>query len=94
MEGYHYLLRLAHLINTLARFSKELAGLFSSARSAGGDRLYLQHPQRPLAKPPRDRAAAEPPLAIALALTSAHPRLLPLAAQVAPPFSVAFLKRQ
>jgi len=30
MKGYHYLMRLAHLINTLARFSKELAGLFST----------------------------------------------------------------
>ena len=29
MKGYHYLMRLAHLINTLARFSKELAGLFA-----------------------------------------------------------------
>jgi hypothetical protein len=25
MQGYHYLMRLRHLINTLARFSKELA---------------------------------------------------------------------
>jgi hypothetical protein len=30
MKGYHYLMRLAHLLNTLARFSKELAGLFSA----------------------------------------------------------------
>jgi hypothetical protein len=30
MKGYHYLMRLAHLFNTLARFSKELAGLFST----------------------------------------------------------------
>ncbi len=30
MKGYHYLMRLAHLLNTLARFSKELAGLFST----------------------------------------------------------------
>jgi hypothetical protein len=30
MKGYHYLMRLAHLINTLARFSKELAGLFAT----------------------------------------------------------------
>jgi len=29
MKGYHYLMRLAHLFNTLARFSKPLAGLFS-----------------------------------------------------------------
>ncbi len=29
MKGYHTLMRLAHLFNTLARFSKELAGLFS-----------------------------------------------------------------
>ncbi len=29
MKGYHYLMRLAHLFNTLARFSKELAGLFA-----------------------------------------------------------------
>ena len=29
MKGYHFLMRLAHLINTLARFSKELAGLFA-----------------------------------------------------------------
>jgi hypothetical protein len=29
MKGYHYLMRLAHLLNTLARFSKELAELFS-----------------------------------------------------------------
>ncbi len=28
MKGYHYLMRLAHLLNTLARFSSELAGLF------------------------------------------------------------------
>jgi hypothetical protein len=28
MKGYHYLMRLAHLFNTLARFSSELAGLF------------------------------------------------------------------
>ena len=25
MKGYHYLMRLAHLLNSLARFSKELA---------------------------------------------------------------------
>ena len=30
MKGYHYLMRLAHLLNTLARFSKELAGLFAT----------------------------------------------------------------
>ena len=30
MKGYHYLMRLAHLINTLARFSKALAELFSA----------------------------------------------------------------
>lgn len=30
MKGYHYLMRLAHLLNTLARFSKALAGLFST----------------------------------------------------------------
>jgi len=30
MKGYHYLMRLAHLLNTLARFSKELAELFSA----------------------------------------------------------------
>ena len=30
MKGYHYLMRLAHLFNTLARFSKELAELFST----------------------------------------------------------------
>jgi hypothetical protein len=29
MKGYHYLMRLAHLLNTLVRFSKELAELFS-----------------------------------------------------------------
>ncbi len=29
MKGYHYLMRLAHLFNTLARFSKQLVGLFS-----------------------------------------------------------------
>jgi hypothetical protein len=29
IKGYHYLMRLAHLLNTLARFSKELAGLFA-----------------------------------------------------------------
>jgi len=29
MKGYHYLMRLAHLFTTLARFSKGLAGLFS-----------------------------------------------------------------
>ena len=29
MKGYHYLMRLAHLLNTLARFSKELSELFS-----------------------------------------------------------------
>ena len=28
MKGYHYLMRLGHLINTLARFSKALAKLF------------------------------------------------------------------
>ena len=28
MKGYHYLMRMAHLFNTLARFSSELAGLF------------------------------------------------------------------
>jgi len=28
MKGYHYLMRLAHLFNTLVRFSSELAGLF------------------------------------------------------------------
>ena len=30
MKGYHYLMRLAYLLNTLARFSKELAELFST----------------------------------------------------------------
>ena len=30
MKGYHYLMRLAHLLNTLARFSKDLAGLFAT----------------------------------------------------------------
>jgi hypothetical protein len=30
MKGYHYLMRLAHLLNTLARFSKDLAELFTT----------------------------------------------------------------
>ena len=30
MKGYHYLMRMAHLLNTLARFSRELAELFST----------------------------------------------------------------
>jgi hypothetical protein len=30
MKGYHYLVRLAHLINTLARFSTELAESLST----------------------------------------------------------------
>jgi len=30
MKGYHYLMRLAHLLNTLARFSKDLAELFAT----------------------------------------------------------------
>jgi len=30
MKGYHYLMRLAHLFNTLARFSSELTELFST----------------------------------------------------------------
>jgi len=30
MKGCHYLMRLAHPLNTLARFSKELAELFST----------------------------------------------------------------
>ena len=30
MKGYHYLMRLAHLLNTLARFFKDLAELFST----------------------------------------------------------------
>ena len=29
MKGYHYLMRMAHLLNTLARFSKDLSALFS-----------------------------------------------------------------
>ncbi len=29
MKGYHYLMRLGHLINTLARYSKHLSGLFA-----------------------------------------------------------------
>jgi hypothetical protein len=29
VKGYHYLMRLAHLLNTLARFSKELSELFA-----------------------------------------------------------------
>jgi hypothetical protein len=29
MKGYHYLMRLAHLLNTLARFSTQLADVFS-----------------------------------------------------------------
>jgi len=28
MRGYHYLMRIAHLLNTLARYSTALAGLF------------------------------------------------------------------
>ena len=29
IKGYHYLMRLAHLLNTLARFSTQLANVFS-----------------------------------------------------------------
>ena len=28
MRGYHYLMRIAHLLNTLARFSSALAAVF------------------------------------------------------------------
>ena len=28
MRGYHYLMRIAHLLNTLARYSTALAGAF------------------------------------------------------------------
>ncbi len=29
MKGYHYLMRLAHLFNTLTRFSRRLKGLYA-----------------------------------------------------------------
>ena len=30
MRGYHYLMRIAHLLNTLARYSTALAGAFTA----------------------------------------------------------------
>ena len=48
MKGYHYLMRLAHLFNTLARFSSEL-WLVHTAWSALNDCIYPQHTHRPVA---------------------------------------------
>jgi hypothetical protein len=42
MKGYHYLMRLAHLINTLARFSSELAGLFKQYGVRGAIRFIRE----------------------------------------------------
>ena len=65
MKGYHYLMRLAHLINTLARFSSELAGLFKQYGVRGaisfiretltGPWLDPQEVERQLKKPFRLR---------------------------------------
>ena len=51
MRGYHYLMRLAHLINTLARFSRTLAPLIRRL----GVRPFIEFVRTTLSGPWLDR---------------------------------------
>ncbi len=48
MKGYHYLMRMAHLFNTLARFARHLKTLYAEAWRARRHRLHPSILRRPL----------------------------------------------
>ena len=60
MKGYHYLMRLAHLFNTLARFARHLRDLYRRTGRARRPRLHPLLLRRPLARSRSGCAACSP----------------------------------
>jgi hypothetical protein len=74
VTGLVQLMRLAHLFNTLARFSKELAGLFAELAVRAAIGFIRNTLTGPMAGSPGRRAAIEPPLPITIGLPAFHPQ--------------------
>jgi hypothetical protein len=65
-KGYHLLLRLAHVLNTLARFPRQLRSLYQ-ARGARGTIAFIRSPcAAPWLDPARIRALLANPFLLQL----------------------------
>ena len=61
MKGYHYLMRMAHLFNTLARFSQHLKGLYAKYGVRGAIAFIRESCAAPWLDPERIKALLSRP---------------------------------
>ncbi len=66
MKGYHYLMRLAHLFNTLARFARHLKALYAELGVRGAIAFIRQSCAAPWLDPERVRARLSQPFQLQL----------------------------
>lgn len=66
MKGYHYLMRMAHLLNTLARFALHLKALYAQLGVRGAIAFIRQSCAAPWLDPERVRALLSRPLQLRL----------------------------
>ena len=66
MKGYHYLMRMAHLFNTLARFARPLRALYAELGVRGAIRFIRQSCAAPWLDPQRIRSLLSQPFHLQL----------------------------
>ena len=66
MKGYHYLMRMAHLFNTLARFARHLKALYAKLGVRGALAFILQTCAAPWLDPERIRTLLSQPFQLQL----------------------------
>ncbi len=66
MKGYHYLMRMAHLFNTLARFARHLKALYAELGVRGASAFIRQSCAAPWLDPERVRALFSQPFQLKL----------------------------
>jgi hypothetical protein len=66
MKGYHYLMRMAHLFNTLARFARHLKALYAELGVRGALAFIRQSCAAPWLDPARVRALLSQPFQLQL----------------------------
>jgi hypothetical protein len=66
MKGYHYLMRMAHLFNTLARFARHLKALYAELGVRGAIAFIRQSCAAPWLDPGRVRALLSQPFQLQL----------------------------
>jgi hypothetical protein len=60
MQGYHLLMRLAHVFNTLARFTRQLRDLYQELGVRGAIAFIRKLLRRPLARPSTHPSCSSP----------------------------------